>query len=59
MLPPPGRELVRLVCAGCSNKEIAMRTARTEGGVKVLPSRIFKKLHVTSRTRLIIALQQT
>ncbi|OAM87785.1 helix-turn-helix transcriptional regulator [Termitidicoccus mucosus] len=58
-LSPTERELVMLVCAGCSNKEIAMRTAKTEGSVKVLLSRIFKKLHVTSRTRLIIALQQT
>ena len=56
-LTPTERRLADLVCAGLSNKEVAARLKRSEGSVKVQLSGVFQKLHVTSRTKLMIALR--
>jgi DNA-binding NarL/FixJ family response regulator len=46
-----------LVYAGLSNKEIAARLKRSEGGVKVQLSGVFQKLRVNSRAKLMVALR--
>jgi DNA-binding CsgD family transcriptional regulator len=56
-LTPAERELADLVCAGLSNKEIAARLKRSEGGVKVQLSGVFQKLGVNSRAKLMVALR--
>lgn len=56
-LTPSERSLADLVCLGYSNKEIAAELRRTVGSVKVQLSSIFHKLHVSSRSKLILALR--
>jgi len=56
-LSPGERELVQLVCAGLTNKEIAAQLRKTEGSVKVQLSGVFQKLRVNSRAKLIVALR--
>lgn len=56
-LTPVERELVSLVCAGLTNKEIAQQLNKTEGSVKVQLSGVFQKLRVHSRTQLVVALR--
>jgi len=56
-LTPGERELVALVCAGLTNKEIAAQLNKTEGSVKVQLSGVFRKLQVNSRAKLIVALR--
>ncbi len=56
-LTPAERELADLVYAGLSNKEIAARLKRSEGGVKVQLSGVFQKLRVNSRAKLMVALR--
>lgn len=56
-LSPGERELAQLVCAGLTNKEIAVELKKTEGSVKVQLSGVFQKLRVNSRAKLIIALR--
>jgi DNA-binding CsgD family transcriptional regulator len=56
-LTPGERELVSLVRAGLTNKEIAAQLNKTEGSVKVQLSGIFQKLRVNSRAKLIVALR--
>lgn len=56
LLTPGEREMAGLVCAGLTNKEIAVRLGKTEGSVKVQLSGIYQKLRVNSRSRLIVAL---
>ena len=56
-LSPGERELVALVCAGLTNKEIAAQLRKTEGSVKVQLSGVFAKLRVHSRTQLVVALR--
>lgn len=56
-LSPGERELAQLVCAGLTNKEIALQLKKTEGSVKVQLSGVFQKLRVNSRAKLIIALR--
>jgi DNA-binding CsgD family transcriptional regulator len=56
-LTPGERDLVGLVCAGLTNKEIAVQLRKTEGSVKVQLSGVFAKLRVHSRTQLVVALR--
>ena len=56
-LTPGERELVSLVRAGLTNKEIASQLNKTEGSVKVQLSGVFQKLRVNSRAKLIVALR--
>ena len=48
------REMVRLVCEGHSNQEIANRTCKALGSVKNMLHMIFKKLRVNSRANMIV-----
>jgi len=48
-------EIVGCVCKGASNKEIASSLALSEQTVKVHLNRIFRKVNVTSRAKLIAA----
>jgi DNA-binding CsgD family transcriptional regulator len=56
-LVPRERELVRLVCEGKSNQEIANTTGRALGSVKNALHTIFGKLAVRSRGALIACVQ--
>ena len=56
-LTPTERALADLVCTGLSNKEIAAKLSRSEGSVKVQLSGIFRKLGVTSRSKLMVVLR--
>jgi DNA-binding CsgD family transcriptional regulator len=47
------REIVRLVCEGKSNQEIASHTCRAIGSVKNMLHVVFKKLRVHSRANII------
>jgi two-component system, NarL family, nitrate/nitrite response regulator NarL len=49
-------QIVRLVCDGRSNKEIAAKLGVTEGTVKCHLHSIFEQLGVRSRIELMIAL---
>jgi two-component system nitrate/nitrite response regulator NarL len=49
-------QIVRLVCDGRSNKEIAAKLGVTEGTVKCHLHSIFEQLGVRSRVELMIAL---
>ena len=52
-------EIVGHVCKGASNREIASALALSEQTVKVHLNRIFRKLNVTSRAKLIAATVNT
>jgi DNA-binding NarL/FixJ family response regulator len=45
--------MVKLVCEGKSNQEIAAHTCKALGSVKNMLHVIFKKLHVHSRSNVI------
>jgi DNA-binding NarL/FixJ family response regulator len=47
------QEIVEYICRGLSNKEIARHLALSENTVKSHLARIFRKLNVTSRSKLI------
>jgi len=53
-LSPRELEIVRLIAAGLSNKEIGSRLFLTEKTVKNHTSRIFAKLHVAARTQVAV-----
>lgn len=53
------REIISSVCAGCSNKEIAAKLSLSEQTVKAHLNRIFKKLGVSSRSKLITVVLNT
>jgi two-component system nitrate/nitrite response regulator NarL len=50
------QQVATLVCDGLSNKLIARKLGLTEGTVKIHLVAIYKKLDVSSRTELMIAL---
>ena len=66
MLPPPPlapaeltpaeRGVLQLICAGCSNKEIAAALGRAEATVKHQVSSILRKTKADSRSQLIARL---
>jgi RNA polymerase sigma factor (sigma-70 family) len=47
------RQIVRLVCEGLSNKEIARQLNISEGTIKVHLRHIFEKLAIKHRTALV------
>lgn len=47
------KEIVDLVCQGCTNKEIASRLSLSEQTVKAHLSRIFRKFNVSNRSQLV------
>ncbi|RJE91337.1 LuxR family transcriptional regulator [Paenibacillus sp. 1011MAR3C5] len=47
--------LLRLICEGSSNKQIASELALSEGTVRVYLSRLYHKLEVSSRTQAVLA----
>jgi DNA-binding NarL/FixJ family response regulator len=53
-LSPRELEIVRLIAAGLSNKEIGQRLFLTEKTVKNHTSRIFVKLNVVARTQVAV-----
>jgi len=55
-LSPAERMIVRQVCAGRNNEEIARVLGKSLGTVKNQLSSVFRKLGVDSRTRLIAQL---
>jgi DNA-binding NarL/FixJ family response regulator len=52
-------QIAQLVAEGKRNQEIADITSTKVGTIKVQVSRIFKKLNVSSRVELILAIQKT
>ena len=52
-LTPRERDVLRLIVAGCSNKEISTRLKVAEGTVKAHVNRVLRKLDATSRTQAI------
>jgi len=50
------REVIRLVCSGLSNREIAKKLDLTEGTIKIHLHSIYAKLGVRSRIEVMIAL---
>lgn len=55
-LTPAERGVLQLVCAGCSNKEIAAALGRAEATVKHQVSSILRKTKADSRSQLIARL---
>jgi DNA-binding NarL/FixJ family response regulator len=47
------QEIIDCICRGWSNQEIARQLALSENTVKSHLNRIFRKLHITSRSKLI------
>lgn len=47
-------ELMKLICDGCDNKEIASRLYLAEGTVRNNISRLLEKLHLKDRTQLAV-----
>jgi len=47
------REVIDLVCKGCTNKEIASNLSLSEQTVKAHISRIFRKFNVSNRSQLV------
>lgn len=45
--------VIRLICDGCTNKEIAVQLGLSEQTIKAHLNRIFKKLKVTNRAQLV------
>lgn len=54
-LTPRQTEILRLIVAGCSNREIAERLQLTEGTVKQHTHAIYQALNVSSRTEALVA----
>jgi DNA-binding NarL/FixJ family response regulator len=52
------RQVATLVCAGLANKEIARQLSLCEGTVKQHAHSIYRKFHVSNRSRLIIAMMK-
>jgi LuxR family maltose regulon positive regulatory protein len=48
------QQVTALVKQGLANKEIAYRMGIAEGTVKIYLSKVFRKLHVSSRCELIV-----
>ncbi|MGD0228947.1 MAG: response regulator transcription factor [Syntrophorhabdales bacterium] len=65
--PPKGngvtereREIIDLVCRGCTNREIAASLSLSEHTIKAHLNRIFRKCNATSRSKLItLMMRQT
>ena len=57
-LTPRERDVLRMVAAGCSNKEIARQCAISEQTIKHHLTRIFDKVGVSSRLELAMAAAQ-
>lgn len=57
-LTPAEREIVREVCAGLSNQEIAEKLHKSIRTVKTQMHAVFQKMGVDSRTRLIASVRQ-
>lgn len=53
-LSPKEREILRLMAAGCSNREIAQSMHKSEGTIKNQVSSILAKLGVRDRTRAVL-----
>ena len=53
-LSPKEREILRLMAAGCSNREIAQSMHKSEGTIKNQVSSILAKLDVRDRTRAVL-----
>lgn len=53
-LTPRELDILRLICQGCSNKEIAQQLVLSVGTVKWYNKQIFQKLDVSSRTQAAI-----
>jgi two-component system nitrate/nitrite response regulator NarL len=47
------RQIMRVVCEGHSNKEVARRLSVSEGTVKVHLHHVFEKLAIRNRTALV------
>jgi DNA-binding NarL/FixJ family response regulator len=47
------KEIIDLVCQGCTNKEIALKLSLSEQTVKAHLSRIFRKFNVSNRSQLV------
>jgi DNA-binding NarL/FixJ family response regulator len=47
------KDIIKLVCHGCTNKEIAQRLYISDQTVKAHMSRIFKKYNVSNRSQLV------
>jgi len=56
-LSPREREIVLLVCEGCSNADIALRLSKSVLTIKTQLNSVFRKLGVGSRTRLMALLR--
>ena len=52
------REVVTLIVAGLSNKELSQRLRVTEGTIKVHLHNIYEKLGVTGRRQLILVARE-
>lgn len=52
-LTPTEREVVRLVCAGLANKEIATRLLVSPRTVQTHLTHVYTKLNLTSRVQLV------
>jgi DNA-binding NarL/FixJ family response regulator len=52
------REIIDLVCRGCTNREIAASLSLSEHTVKAHLNRIFRKFKTTSRSKLITLVHQ-
>lgn len=54
LLTPVEQEVVKLVCRGCTNPEIAQRLHYSVSSVKNTLTGVYKKLGVTTRTQLLV-----
>jgi DNA-binding NarL/FixJ family response regulator len=52
------REIIDLVCRGCTNREIATLLSRSEHTIKAHLNRIFRKCNASSRSKLITLMMQ-
>ncbi|WP_068614941.1 LuxR C-terminal-related transcriptional regulator [Paenibacillus tuaregi] len=57
-LNPSEQKILKLLQQGAANKQIAAELGLTEGTVRVYLSRMYEKLHVSTRTQAIIAAQE-
>jgi DNA-binding NarL/FixJ family response regulator len=52
------KEIIDLVCRGCTNREIATLLSRSEHTIKAHLNRIFRKCNASSRSKLITLVMQ-